>query len=321
MLEETQGEHMIADSAFDADSALTNTEPLRTYYQQEGYVVLRHLTSPDLCDQIRSAFEQEVKPYQKPLYRWSTYPERHVFDARGHMLNALIDVHSLNASYFSRFKTTVLSVLTHPNLYKTVCALVGEEAMLVQTMYFESNQATPAHQDTYYMDSSVLGRMVGVWVAVEDIHPDAEQFYISPGSHKLDAPKNSGAFDVAFHHAQYKASVEDMIEKHKLERRAPVMQKGDVIFWTAKTIHGSLAARDSSRSRSSITGHFIPTSTGLVHLQKLEKKLEVHRVNGVLVHFPKDQSKLMNRLRYSAELHFPRIFPFLKRIVIKAVLK
>lgn len=306
---------------FDLDSIFTDPEALRAYYYREGYVVLRRLIPAELCDQAKLIFEQEVKTYKNPLYRWSSYPERHVFDAHGHMLNALIDVHSLNDSYFSRFKTAVLSVLTHPNLYKTVCTLVGEEAMLVQTMYFESNQVTPAHQDTYYVDSSILGRMVGVWVAVEDIHPDAEQFFICPGSHTLDAPMNSGKFDIAFHHAQYKASVEDIIEKHKLERRAPVMQKGNVIFWTAKTIHGSLAARDSSRSRSSSTGHFIPTSTGLLHLQKLEKKLEVHRVNGILVHFPKDQAKLMNRMRYSIELHFPRIFPFLKRIAIKAVLK
>jgi phytanoyl-CoA hydroxylase len=198
---------------------------------------------------------------------------------------------------------------------------MGEEILLVQTMYFESNQVTPAHQDTYYIDSSVLGRMVGVWIAVEDIHPDAEQFYICPGSHQIDAPKNSGQFDVAFHHAQYKAFIEEILETYKLERRAPLMRKGDVICWTAKTIHGSLAARDSSASRSSITGHFIPVSTRLLHLQKIEKRLNVRPVNSVLVHFPKDQTKLMNRLRYSVETYFPRLFPLLKRVAIKAVLK
>jgi len=237
------------------------------------------------------------------------------------MLNALLNIHSLADTPFSHFKTAVLSILTHKNLYEVVRTLLGEEAILVQTMYFESNRVTPAHQDTYYMDSSVLGRMVGAWIAVEDIHPDAEQFYICPGSQTLDPPQNAGQFDIAFHHAQYKAFIEEMIATYKFERRTPFMQKGDVIFWTAKTIHGSLAARDPSARRSSLTGHFIPASKGLLHLQKIQRRLDVRCVNGVFVHFPKDQTKVKNWVMYSIETHFPRLFPLLKRVAIKAVLK
>jgi len=302
-------------------SDLADAASIRAYYHKEGYVVLRRLIPAELCDQARLTFEQEVKIYKKPLYRWSTHPELHVFDEHGHMMNALLNVHSLDDTHFPRIKAAILSILAHKNLCEVIRTLTGEEAILVQTIYFESNRATPAHQDSYYVDSSVLGRMIGVWVAVEDIHPDAEQFYICPGSHKLDTPKNSGEFDVAFHHTQYKATVEEMIETYKLERHAPVMQKGDVIFWTAKTIHGSLAARDSSARRSSLTGHFIPASTSLLHMQKIQRKLDVRRVNEVLVHFPKDQTKLKYRLMYSAETHFPRLFSLLKRVAIKAFLK
>jgi phytanoyl-CoA hydroxylase len=309
------------DNMPDPDGDLADAASIRAHYHKEGYVVLRRVIPAELCDQAKLIFEQEVKTYKKPLYRWSTQPELHVFDEHGHMLNALLNVHSLDDTYFLRIKSAVLSILAHKKLCEIVRTLTGEDAILVQTIYFESNQATPAHHDSYYVDSSVLGRMIGAWVAVEDIHPDAEQFYICPGSHKLDTPKNSGEFDVAFHHVQYQAFVEEMIKTYKLERRTPVMQKGDVIFWTAKTIHGSLAARDPSASRSSITGHFIPASTSLVHMQKIPRKLDVRHVNDVLVHFPKDQTKFKNRLIYSVETHFPRLFSLLKRVAIKALIK
>jgi hypothetical protein len=66
---------------------------------------------------------------------------------------------------------------------------------------------------------------------------------------------------------------------------------------------------------------FIPASTGLLHMQKIQRKLDVRRVNDVLVHFPKDQTKFKYRLMYSAETHFPRLFSLLKRVAIKAFLK
>jgi hypothetical protein len=94
-------------------------EGLRSYYEQEGYVVVRGLIDPDECDRAHAIFEREVKPSDRFIYRQAT------------------------------------------------------PGKLVQSMYFEGNPATWAHQDTYYLDSEHTGAMTAAWFAVEDIKPGA----------------------------------------------------------------------------------------------------------------------------------------------------
>ena len=54
-----------------------------------------------------------------------------------------------------------------------------------------------------------------------------------------------------------------MIREQGLVCRAPALSKGDVLFWAAKTIHGSLRTTQPTRSRRSFTAHFIPDAEPL----------------------------------------------------------
>ena len=40
---------------------------------------------------------------------------------------------------------------------------------LMQSMLFDSNTATPPHQDYWYLDSSPSGHLLAGWFALEDI--------------------------------------------------------------------------------------------------------------------------------------------------------
>lgn len=310
------------DLASDPYSKLLTAASIHEYYHREGYVVRRNLIPPELCEQVKLAFEQEVKLYKNHIYRQaSTNPERHAFTEYGYVLNSLLYVQDLNEKHFPQFKQLALSVLTHPNISDTVHVLLGEAGILVQSGYFEGNPVTSAHQDTYYLDSTELGRMTSAWVALEDIQPGAGRFYVYPGSQKLALVKNAGEFDLAFNHAQYKKQVLRTIDDSQIGCRAPALRKGDVIFWQAKTIHGSLETRQPQFSRSSLTAHFIPESTGLLQFQTRVKKLHLREINNMKVHCPKDQSKLTNRTIFWLETRFPQGFQFLKRLAIKSLVK
>src|SRR5262249_6961195 len=162
--------------------------------------------------------------------------------------------------------------------------LVGDRATkVVQSMYFEGNPTTWAHQDTYYLDSADIGRMTAAWIAVEDIKPGAGRFFVYPGSHKIDVARNGGDFDIAFNHDRYKQLVVDLIRRLKLRCHAPALRKGDVLFWAAKTIHGSLETRQPQHSRSSITAHMIPASTDFLQYQTRRRQLRLRVFDGVLV--------------------------------------
>jgi phytanoyl-CoA hydroxylase len=197
--------------------------------------------------------------------------------------------------------------------------ILGEPGKLVQSMYFDGNPVTWPHQDTYYLDAEEIGRMTAAWIAVEDIAPVAGRFFIYPKSHLIDMAKNGGDFDIAFHHERYKELVKNVIRGHQLVCLAPALRKGDVLFWAAKTIHGSLQTTEPRRSRRSFTAHFIPDRSRFLQYQTRVKPLNTELVNGMRVHHPKDLSKPINRAVLFVETRLPRTFQMAKKAAIKLV--
>jgi phytanoyl-CoA hydroxylase len=306
----------------DIYSALQTNDEIKKYYEDNGYVVLRGLVPTDLCDKARKAFDTEVKPYNDFIYRQATAnPEKHKFTEHKYMLNSILNVQDLDKGKFHDFNEYGTQILTHTNVQNALKNLMGEPAKMVQTMYFEGNPATWAHQDSYYLDASTLGRMVAIWVAVEDIAPGAGRFYVYPTSHKIDMDKNGGDFDIAFNHDRYKQLVLDIIQKFNLKCVAPALKKGDVLLWHGKTIHGSLKTTQPQFSRSSYTGHYIPESCDFLQYQSRIKPLNLRNVNGMKVNFPKDQNELKNQLMMKVETTFPKSFQFAKKLAIKMVTK
>jgi phytanoyl-CoA hydroxylase len=161
--------------------------------------------------------------------------------------------------------------------------------------------------------------MTAAWFAVEDIKPGAGRFFVYPKSHLFDMAKNGGDFDVAFNHARYKELVRRVIEEQGFECRSPALNKGDVLFWNGKTIHGSLDTPELQFSRKSFTGHYIPKSHRFLQFQSRIKPLDLKPINGMDVHHPKDLASFKNRAILAVETNFPRSFLFAKRLMIKAV--
>ena len=299
---------------------LDQPSDFRRYYDENGYVVVRGLLPPEACDRATSSFEFEVKPFEGFMYRQASgNPERHMFTNEGFMLNSILNVQSLDRRHFPGFREAGLALVTHATMQRAVSAILGEPSKVVQIMYFEGNPVTWPHQDTYYLDAEELGRMAAAWIAVEDIAPGAGRFFVYPRSHLIDMAKNGGAFDIAFHHQRYKELVKHVIAEQGLVCRAPALRKGDVLFWAAKTIHGSLQTTQPSRSRRSFTAHFIPDQSRLLQYQTRVRPLKTELVNGVRVHHPKDLSRAVNRAVLRVETRFPRAFQIAKKAAIKLV--
>lgn len=304
----------------DTYSKLLSATARRQYFQEQGYLVVRKLIAAELCDAARKSFQQEIKPFQGYLYRQaSANPERHVFSESGFMLNSLLNFQDLDAARFPAFRSAGLEVVTCAALRAAVEELFGEPGKIVQTMYFEGNPETWPHQDTYYLDGKPSGCMTAAWVALEDIHPGAGRFYIYPGSHRIDMAKNGGDFNIAFQHERYKVLVQSIVQRQGLERRTPALAKGDILFWSAKTIHGSLPTTEPGYSRASITAHFIPGASVFVQHQSRIKPLRLRQFNGVSIHCPKAQDRWPNRAVFWLETRFPGAWQRAKRYAVKWV--
>lgn len=233
------------------------------------------------------------------------------------MLNSILNLQSLDPRVFGNFRSEAERIFTNDFIKSALFLIFGEPGKLMQSMYFQGNPATWPHQDSYYLDSEHIGAMTAAWIAAEDIAPGAGRFFVYPESHKIDMKKNGGDFDIAFNHDRYKQLVKDIIKKKNLECRAPALAKGDVLFWNAKTIHGSLPTSQPEMSRRSFTAHYIPESHRFLQFQSRIKSLNISIVNGMQIHRAKDQIKTVNQAILFIESRFPRVFGITKKTAIK----
>ncbi len=291
---------------------------ITSYYRDNGYVVVRNLIAKDRCSQIRALWDTEVKSFDGYMYRQATAKaERHVRNGNGWIMNPILNLQSVNPSHFPRFRQFATeNILTDRNLSRVFTAFLGDAPKIVQSMYFEGNSATWEHQDSYYLDSESVGEMTAAWIAIEDISARAGRFFVCPKSHKIRLDDHSLYNNIAENHEGYIQSVVQKIRDEKLAIRAPVLNQGDVLFWNAWTIHGSLDSQDAKHSRSSITCHVIPNKKKFLQLQTRTFDLPTDKVQDTYVFRPKDLSKAKNRLILGIESTFPTSFYWLKKKAI-----
>jgi phytanoyl-CoA hydroxylase len=303
--------------------AAHDADKLKLYYEENGYVIVKSLFPPEICDTQRGLWEQEVKPFSGYIYRQATAKaERHVFNEHGWVMNPILNLQSVNPKHFRRFRAHATeSVLAAPGLRDVFKILLGETPKIVQSMYFEGNSVTWEHQDSYYLDSEKVGEMTAAWIAVEPIAARAGRFFVCPKSHKIRLNEHGLENNIAEHHEVYISSVVDKMKSLKLDIRAPALERGDVLFWNALTIHGSLDSQDPRHSRSSITCHAIPSSRLFLQLQTRLHDVRADDVNGTRVFRPKDLSSLRNRLIFEVETKFPSLFYWAKRTAIRQLFR
>ena len=302
--------------------SLSNMAAIRAYYEDNGYVVIKKVVAPEVCDQIRGAFSSSVKPYDGHIYRQTTAnPEKNKINEFGFVMNPILNLQSLGVSKFAALKDMAIKTFSGDPIKNISKAIFQEEGQLVQSMYFEGNSETWPHQDTYYLDSETIGTMIGCWYALEDINAGAGRFFVIPGSHKVDMRKNGKDIDFAFNHSRYKDLVRSILTEGNVQFRAPLLNKGDAIVWNSKTIHGSLRTTRPQFSRSSLTAHYIPASHRFLQFQTRIKALKLRRFEGMSFHCPKDMDLMSSRLVMAVETTFPKTFQMTKKLAIKAMLK
>jgi phytanoyl-CoA hydroxylase len=295
--------------------SMDQIEQAKDYFIENGYAVLSGVIPSADCDLIRDLWNSEVKPFKGKIYRQTTAKlERHCYNEAGWVMNPIINLQSLDPRFFLKTrKVAIERIISATNLSKFFRLLFNERPKIVQSMYFEGNSATWEHQDSYYLDSESLGTMAAAWIAIEDIAPKAGRFFVCPRSHLFDWERQSSENNIAYKHDVYVQSVVNKMKSEKFEVRAPALRKGDVLFWNAYTIHGSLDTQDPVSSRSSVTCHAIPESHRLIQMQSMIRRTDVDYHNDVAIYAPKDLSKWKNKLVYLVESNLPTPFYALKK--------
>jgi phytanoyl-CoA hydroxylase len=284
----------------DSNEALCSCSTFLNKYEELGYVIVRKLVSSSLCEEVVAAFCRRVKPFSGCLLRQaSARLGPHLFTPDGYMANALLSIHALVESRFKDFRNRAIDVIAGRHTQRVAGELLAGAPLLVESMYFESTLiGVPLHADGDYMDSDVGGTMLGAWFALEDIAPFAGRFIVVPRSHRLD--KCAGGAALAYREfrsrqavtsatisSDMKANVKRRLQEATLLHRAisdadlsvvaPMLNKGDAIFWNAGLVHGSLSPESRGFSRNSLTAHYIADKQALmVRGRRVDFATETH---------------------------------------------
>ena len=187
---------------------LNSPESMREFFDREGYIVVRNAVAKELCAEAIQAFNLQVKPDTKTFFirHESGTGERHIFTEAGFMKYPIMNIQDLGSRY-QQFRETGLGILTQDTVKKVIATILGEPGKLIHTMYFDGNQHTCPHRDTYTIDSEQIGTMIGVWVAAEDIQLGAGSFYVYPKSHRMVMPLEATGEEINPNGKDYKDGV------------------------------------------------------------------------------------------------------------------
>jgi phytanoyl-CoA hydroxylase len=228
----------------------------REYYEEHGYCVYQQLIPADDIDQLVAEFKERIFTSRRLFFRQNSGRwEKNIVSSDGYIQNSLLNIHDYPD--FESFSTNAKKILCGPQVRKAMQEITGEDSLkLMQSMFFDQNTATPAHQDYYYLDSMPNGHLFAGWFALEDINEEAGRFFVLPGSHKTTFTLTA---EEAISNRLYVKKIETYVDAHKANVVAPALKKGDVLFWHSKTIHGSLPTKNPKYSRKSLTAHYMPS--------------------------------------------------------------
>jgi phytanoyl-CoA hydroxylase len=223
----------------DASPDLADSYAFRDFFRREGYIIMRKALPAEVCAEAVDGFLKEVHLDNRALFLRdcpSRY-EPHCYTDAGHMRYPIVNLQDISGRRYPQFKAAGLALLTDPVLRRAMQTLLGEPARLGCTMYFDSNLTELPQRDSLRNDFVRPAAMIGAWIAAEDSDAGAGRLFVVPGSHRrqdLSASAGPGT-------------------RRKV---APLLKQGDVLLWSAMTLHGNLPATTPGCSRRAFAGQY-----------------------------------------------------------------
>lgn len=146
---------------------------------------------------------------------------------------------------------------------KILRLLLGDEAVLFQSINFLKGSEQETHSDSIHMTTYPLGRLIAAWVALEDIDESNGPLHYYPKSHLLPYYLNSDYSNEGNKwligdksYDEYEKMIQDKIRESGLEKKTFAARKGDILIWHANLFHGGDPHTDRNRTRKSMVLHY-----------------------------------------------------------------
>jgi ectoine hydroxylase-related dioxygenase (phytanoyl-CoA dioxygenase family) len=183
---------------------------------------------------------------------------------------------------FHSQNATSLQVALSPEVRDFLRFAFADEPLLYGSLTFETGTEQAAHQDSIFFFTDPEYAMAGVWLALEDVHPDSGPLFYYPGTHKWGVARaeqvwaarpdlhdrvkavswRRGDADARIALANelgaaWHVLLHARIAKEGLQPVPVLIKKGDALVWHAHLVHGGLPRNNRALSRRSMVTHHI----------------------------------------------------------------
>jgi hypothetical protein len=210
------------------------------HFITEGYIVLEDFIPKEHCDQINRDLDTMI---DSGAYRYAF---------KGQRIEKL----------FERSRST-RELWAHPQILKILSAVFDDVALPCQTLNFIHGSQQDVHQDVIHLTPFPAGMMCGVWVALEDIHPDSGPLVVYPGSHRLPRlyTRTAGVDKVLDGDwdrfaGDYTPKIKDLVDRSGLRPSYYTPKVGSVLIWHENLAHGGSPRKNENLTRRSIVSHY-----------------------------------------------------------------
>ncbi|MCW3697123.1 MULTISPECIES: phytanoyl-CoA dioxygenase family protein [Burkholderia] len=239
---------LIESPLFDTEVAEAELTPdereIAVALNRNGYAVI------DFPDPELDARITRIRDRLAPLFNDTGSSSDGVYYAAGRIQDAWIN------------DLDVKAIATNRQMLDLLGRLYGRAAFPFQTLNFRVGTQQKLHTDAVHFSSIPPRFMCGVWVALEDISPEAGPLQLAPGSHNWPMIDNATAgrrgFGVSSESAQlpYQEIWDAMVEAKGANIRTFEARKGQALIWCANLLHGGSPQINPALSRWSQVTHY-----------------------------------------------------------------
>jgi hypothetical protein len=161
-----------------------------------------------------------------------------------------------------RRSEAIRRVATHPEILARLALAYGRRPFPFQSLNFQRGSQQDVHADTLHFHAEPAGFMCGVWLALEDVRPEAGPLVYYPGSHRLpvltmtDAGARDGETTPTNYNDLYAPAMLKQLAQGGFEPRLAMLKKGQIAVWAANLAHGGSKMRDPNSTRKSLVLHY-----------------------------------------------------------------
>jgi len=160
------------------------------------------------------------------------------------------------------FDEDVRAIAANQAVLDLLGKLYGRAAFPFQTLNFPVGTQQDGHSDSVHFSSLPERFMCGVWLALEDVGPDAGPLFYYPGSHRWPIVTNAligrRGYGSALGSAQdpYGPAWRALCEAHGVREEVFLPRKGQALIWCANLLHGGSRQNDPRLTRWSQVTHY-----------------------------------------------------------------